>query len=388
MKKTQIKYLIESIVKETLGMMQEEHQRGEWWIDQYGDVDFADGDIGDANHEGVVIRTLAAEILEHFGVNDFDPEGGYLSEQEEEIKQALLDDDRLSEEELAIWDNQGSGGQGPAAIILKKLIEDHVYPDPKQAEDALFIAYGSNTRDARNYAMKHWKWKIMKASGGQNIEIMTWHLTADDLAIVVKGIWEIMEESNEDDPEDSDNEVGEDNYKGPRINLSVYASGKRFTDIPLAVLEKKLPSAINTYGTGAGMKENIQEEFHHLHKEYRLYEGRNKIVAIFEDNSRIAFEVHFRDNHGEDREKWRHKALTSWKSLANEIHRDVQLSEVGNPIEKTWKECFREALKDPKMKEYMRAPHHQRVFDDKGYPAKIQGKPAPCIDPVNFTQMG
>ena len=131
-----------------------------------------------------------------------------------------------------------------------------------------------------------------------------------------------------------------------------------------------------------------ESSYHHLHKDYRLFEGDNHIVAIFEDNSRLVFEVHYHDKHGEDRDKWRRQAFTKWKSVANELHRDVQLTEVGNPVEKSWKECFQEALKHPKLKDYIRKPHHQKVFDDKGYPASVQGKPAPCMDAVNFTPRG
>jgi hypothetical protein len=132
-------------------------------------------------------------------------------------------------------------------------------------------------------------------------------------------------------------------------------------------------------------KERINEDLHHLHKEYRMYEGFNNIVAIFEDNSKLTFEVHYHNKHKEDRDKHRRRAFTTWKSLASKIHGDVQLNEVGNPMQKSWKQCFEEALKDPKMKEYIRTEKHQKVFDDAGYPAKVQGKLAPCVDPVNFT---
>ena len=135
------------------------------------------------------------------------------------------------------------------------------------------------------------------------------------------------------------------------------------------------------------VREILSEDYHHLHREYRMYEGFNNVVAVFEDNSKLMFEVHYHNNHGPDREKWRRKAFTTWKSLANEIHNDVPLNEVGNPIQKSWKQSFEEALKHPKMKDYIRTEKHQKIFDDKGYPAKVQGKPQPCIDPVNFTQI-
>ena len=133
------------------------------------------------------------------------------------------------------------------------------------------------------------------------------------------------------------------------------------------------------------VSEELLEGYHHHHKDYRLYEGNREIIAMFGDNSRLSFEVHFRDNHKEDKEKWRSKALTTWKSLANEIYKEVTEFNTCNPVQKSWKECFREALKHPKLQEYIRNNHHQRVFPDKGYPAHVQGKAQPVIDPVNFT---
>ena len=111
------------------------------------------------------------------------------------------------------------------------------------------------------------------------------------------------------------------------------------------------------------IREILVEDYHHLHKDYRLYEAFNKIVAIFEDNTKLEFEVHYHDKHGEDREKWRKRAASRWKSLANEIHRDVQLSEVGNPIEKSWKKSFEEALEHPELQEFVFNPKkHRRIW--------------------------
>lgn len=117
---------------------------------------------------------------------------------------------------------------------------------------------------------------------------------------------------------------------------------------------------------------NEEKSLHHLHKDYRLYEADNHIVAIFDDNTRLAFEVHYRDKRGLDREKWRRRAFSKWKSIANEIHRDVQITEAGNTVEKPWKKCFEEALEHPDLKEFIRHPEkHRRIY--------------PVSDPVNFT---
>ena len=93
-----------------------------------------------------------------------------------------------------------------------------------------------------------------------------------------------------------------------------------------------------------------------------MYEGKDHIYALFEDGSKMTFEVHYHNNRGEDKEKWRRKAFSKWKSLANEIHNDVQLNEVGNPVEKSWKQAFQEALERPELQEFIRKNNHQRVF--------------------------
>jgi hypothetical protein len=362
MKIDRLKELIKRIVCESLDALQEEHQTGEWWIDEHGGVTYADGDVGDSNHIAVVVQHLNNEILDHFGI-DSGYEGGSVSESEESIKANLIADDNFSEEDAALWESSG-----PSEVILKKLVEDKVYSTPQQAEDAVYLAYGSSQRDARDYGMQYLNWKIMKTHGGY-IEIQTWHLTPSDIAIIVRGIWDIVEDT--DDPEDTDNKIGSDGFSGPRINVTIQSNGRRFHDIPLSVLEKKLPTSLMNYRSGlqSDFREGITEDYHFHHKDYRMYEGNNSIVTIFEDNSRLKFEVHFRNQRGPDKERWRQRAMSKWKSIANELHRDVTLSDALNPIQKSWKECFKEALKDPRLKEFIRHNPHHRVFDPVNFTA-------------------
>jgi hypothetical protein len=374
MKKTEIDSLIRYIVQETLSALDEAHDRGEWWIDESGGTIFADGDVGDDNHEKIVIVRLTHEILSHYGIEEDEP--SHISDYEESILQSLKAHGRLSEEDLAEWESSG-----PSEVIVKKLVEDKAFGDAKQTEDAVYIAYGSQTRDARDYAMRYWRWKVMKTFGNA-IEVQSWHLKPEDIGIIVRGVWDIMGEDFGDGADDPDSAVGEDGYPGPRINVTVQATGKRFKDVPLAVLEKKMPQRLHNYQSGVhtGYNEAINESFHHLHKDYRLYEGNRHIVAIFEDGTRMAFEVHFRNKRGEDKEKWRHRAFTSWKSCANEIFRDVELTEAGNAQVKSWKQCFKEALKHPKMADFIRTKKTTRVFGEHDT--------SPICDPVNFTRMG
>lgn len=364
MKTDQLKNIIRHIVMESLDALGEGFQRGEWWIDDTGNTTFADIEVGDTGHQGIILDYLVREIVEHFLGHMEEPDGT-LHDYEESIREVLTARGRFDGKDEAEWE-----GRGPSEVIIRKLLEDKVYPTEEQANDAVYIAYNSTSKDSRDYAMKYLGWKIMKTFGNQ-LEVQTWHLTGDDLSNIVRGIWDVVEEDDEEDP---------------LVNVTVQSSGKRYTKIPLSVLEKKLPQKLQGFQSGVhvGYTESINEDYHFHHKEYRMYEGNRHVIVSFDDNTRLKFEVHYRNAHGIDREKWRQKAMSTWKSCANELHRDVPLSDALNPIQKGWKECFKEALKHPKMKPYIREKF-AKLFDDKGYPAKVQGKPQPVIDPVNFT---
>ena len=249
--------------------------------------------------------------------------------------------------------------------LIKTIVKEHLEEAHQQGE--WWIDNGGQVlqQGGSDQLMQSENWKKMKASADK-IEITTWELSAQDLSIILQGVKKIMgAEPTEEDP---DATVGKDGYTGPRIDLTIAKKNKSFKNVPLAILEKCLPSRVKNYEKGkepelAGPV-NEDKSYHHLHKDYRLYEGDNHIVAIFEDDSRLVFEVHFHENKGEDREKWRRKAFTKWKTLANEIYHDVQLTEVGNPIQHSWKESFTLALKDDRMKEFIRTKEHHRVFDN------------------------
>mgnify|MGYP007128603986 CR=1 FL=1 len=358
-----LKTLIRHIVNESLDLLSEDIQKGEWWIDSTGHNIFADVEVSGRGHEDFVMEYLCNEILHFFDLN-YNEEAGFAY-YEDDIKSVLIRRGEFSEKEENIWNSKG-----PSEVIINNLIKHKVYRDNGQANEAVYIAYGASQTDPRDYAMKNLGWKIMKTFGNE-LEIQTWHLTPSDLDSIVKGIWDICEDNNDN----------------PLVNVTVQATGKRFVRIPLNVLEQKMAQKIQKYQSGVhtGFTEAINEDYHFHHKEYRMYEGNRHIVVAFDDNSRLKFEVHFRDVRGQDREKWRKKAASTWKSLANELYRDVPLNDALNPIQKSWKECFQEAMKDPKLKPYIRNNHHQKVFDDKGYPKSVQGKPQACIDPVNFT---
>ena len=160
--------------------------------------------------------------------------------------------------------------------------------------------------------MKTEKWKHMKASADK-IEITTWELTAQDLGIILQGIKKIM--GAEETEKDPDADVGKDGYTGPRVDIILKKKDKSFKNVPLGILKTCLPSHMKNYekGKDSDLAGPVTEEFHHLHKDYRLYEGDDRITAIFEDNSKLVFEVHFHNNSHLDTRHcaWRSRAYNS-----------------------------------------------------------------------------
>lgn len=363
-----IKSIIENIVTRTIN---ESFATGEYWITDDGSTIYCDIDIGDQGHQGVIIEHCAREILSHFGI-DVD-ESGLLGEHEESIKETLIDDGRLSEEEINEWNTES-----PSEIILRKLIEDKVYPSEKQANEALYIAYGgTSSRDPRDYGMEYLHYKIAKTFG-QRMEVQTWTLTEKDLSIIVRGLNDIWE----DDSDDNDKPEDERDL----VNVTVIRTGKVYHDIPLTVLEKGLVSRVIGFRKEAPwMGENINEDYHSLNKNYIMHEGDRIISTVFPDNSRLQFEIHFRDNKGRlDKEKHRKQAVSKWKSLAGKIYKENDtLDEVGNQHTITWKKCFELALEEPELKEFIRDNHHQQIYpeENSGYETK---QIYPYISPEDY----
>lgn len=368
-----IKNLIQETIQKVL--LTEGFNTGEYWICDDGSTIYCDQDVGDMGHQGIIIEHCAREILSHFGI-DID-ESGLLGDHEESIKEILISNGRLSEEEIEEWDRKS-----PSEIILRKLIEDKVYPSEKQANEALYIAYGgTSSRDPRDFGMQWLNWKIAKTFGNR-MEVQTWTLTEKDLSIIVRGLNDIWEDDSEAD------DIPED--ERDLVNVTVIRTRKVYHDIPLSILEKGLVSRVIGFRKEQPwMAENINEDYHHSNKNYIMHEGDRLITTVFPDNSRLQFEIHFRDTKGRlEKENYRKKAVSKWKSLASKIHNDSkELNEVGNPQEKSWKACFEEALQHPELLEFIRDNHHQRVFppEETGYELKQM---PPLVNPEDYTPQG
>jgi hypothetical protein len=371
MKRSQLKEVIRAIVKQAL---KESFQTGEWWIDDDGSAQYADGDVGDVNHEAYIRQILVHDVLSDFGIDSHEG-GGFLGDYEDQIKQELIDNGSLSQEELERWDDD------PSSIILSKYDQISDVKDENQRHWKFFLAYGSNTThrgDARDYGMKYMGYKRV-VTRGNKAWVQTHTLTPRDLVAIYHGLQDMADEFEDDDAK-------------LMVDIEVRATNKSYHDIPLEALGAKSAAAFRDYMKvvpwAGGDSSSIQEGYFRENKAWQVYEGSGHVVAMFEDNSRQSFEICFHNMMGEDKERWRQRAASKWTSIARKLHGDVQLSEVGNPIQKSWQQCFKEALEAPEMKEFIRNPKHKKIFDDRGYPKKMAKKAATVMDPVNFTKTG
>jgi len=76
----------------------QENFSGEWWIHEDGFADYADGDIGDKTHEGIVMDVLQSNIMGEFNIYN-DDEYPDWDNIESEIVDEILDDWGLKGEE-------------------------------------------------------------------------------------------------------------------------------------------------------------------------------------------------------------------------------------------------------------------------------------------------
>jgi len=162
--------------------------RGEWWIDSVGNTTFADGDVGDFNHEALAFEAALG-----------------------------VDDDALQGDQWL-----------PQAFVTA--IENRDFTSPEFVE--FLLEHGANMEfvewcrkgdcDAREYALEHMGWIRVK---GDNFEV--WRLT-DDVLKSIQGsdIWENVEG-------DADIEGGE--VPDDSVLIEELATRNHWT-VPVAVL--------------------------------------------------------------------------------------------------------------------------------------------------------
>ena len=190
----------------------------EWWITDSG-AEFADGDVGDVNHEGVVIQRLTRKFLMNMDIDmDIDTDNdGPLTEFEDKITEWLNTDyeDKFTPEQIE-RDPLECARQVQAEIWRGK----HGMDSMEQFDDAWFCACGCGNHDARVYAMKYLGWKRVKGR-----EIETWNFTNEDLQQIVDGIVDIA----------NDRDINPEQ----EFNIEVRSTKKYYQNVPWSVIENK-----------------------------------------------------------------------------------------------------------------------------------------------------
>ena len=193
-------------LRDIIAEYEEETLRGEYWIDDGGNLLEADGDIGAYNHEAHVIELLQYQISDKFG--DY-RDGEYVDWdrfKEELAKETYKEQIKLNPSQHKQLRIQWIKDDGEHFLLLG-LRQLGVTDD----EYATAEGFG----DARVHAMQHWGWKRVVDS---NVE--TWNLTPEDMRTIASGIGEIMPESDAD----------------VEVSVYVHTSGKSF-DFKLSELE-------------------------------------------------------------------------------------------------------------------------------------------------------
>jgi len=107
---------------------------------------------------------------------------------------------------------------------------------------------------------------------------------------------------------------------------------------------------------------NLLNETFHKGDGWFVHEGSQTISTTFENGKQLSFELTFRNKKGEAKNKWRQQAASKWKAIANEIYRNPDLNEIGNPILKSWCDCFLSALEREEMKPFIKPTDRSPVF--------------------------
>lgn len=194
--------------------------RGEWWIID-GSADFADGDVGDYNHDAIAIEHAQSIVRDAMEKDPVIAEAAYLIFGEQGDYDSY--DPIATREALNNWsDDMLSQGKLTDEEVddIYQTIVNRTGVDP----EILRIAMGLvETGAARDYAIKFWKWKRV---AGNAIE--TYTLTPADAKDIANGLWSAY-------GEEAENET---------YTIYVYSTKKFYTDVTFEDIEKG-PMAIN-----------------------------------------------------------------------------------------------------------------------------------------------
>lgn len=160
-------------------------QLGEFWL-MNGQSLYADGDIGDVNHEGVVIDTI-------------------------------LDQYNLDTMKMMDLEHKGLDDQNNRDYYLKEL---------GMTDEELNAVRGLT--DPREYGMSHFGWARVNGT-----DIQTYTINSTIMNDIANGLWDAYQEEAE-------------RFK---YNIEIYASKAMYYDVPFDVISNANPSDLQDYSS-------------------------------------------------------------------------------------------------------------------------------------------
>lgn len=202
--------------------------RGEYWIDDSGDVQFADGDIGDKNHSMIILQLEMSKLMDVFGIEFYDEAPTGMNELQSDDLQRI--GDVLKKD--GYWnpkeDDEEFGMYGDQYEAFEKYLHDNnPYKTKEQLDAAIAVVLShsnSGNTDPRDYGMK-WLGYIRVA----NNEIQTWFLRTQDLSNISRGIGNILDDIG----------IDEDETEDITFNVEVVSTKKYYEDVPLSDIESE-----------------------------------------------------------------------------------------------------------------------------------------------------
>lgn len=187
---------------------------GEHWIDEDGNLMYADGDIGDMNHEAYVVQRARGEIAgDGWNQGEFVNWEGFQESIASQILQAAKTNQALQQEiESEIGDIYTTR---PQELVGYDYIDNELL---RRGINAELLNIAQDRGDARAFGMKTWGWKRV-----MNNYVETFVLTDRDCQIIAKGLGEIV----------PDDEEGKTTW-----NVEIVSNRRYFQNIPLAIIEK------------------------------------------------------------------------------------------------------------------------------------------------------
>lgn len=212
---------------------------GEYWIDDSGRAEYADGDVGDKNHEMIVAEGLTRTFLSAMDIDDSDEHIGTLPDHEDEIRAWCLEAGGVEEDPQGYDPEDDAEWLAKNAEALELIDRDPIefardlvrgmigkrFPAKGQFDYAWAVACGAGNYDARVYAMQYDGWKRVARH-----EIETWTLTAHDLKVIADGL--------------SDAAGGEELEPNETFNIEVRSTKKYYTDVTWAEIDSGDVSAV------------------------------------------------------------------------------------------------------------------------------------------------